>query len=180
MLARFARRDGITDKSLREAIERAESGLKDANTVATFMMFVGSASLPPFLVVGAAVIPCIGTLLNGRDDFRRLLYLNAFAHLPLICGSLISIFVFLVWSPHVDSSVPGQITVASAVDDIRSCLDEVLRSTPVFLVRVFGYMAQVWAFILFAYNALHRCAEAKLAVSDLREPTVQEVFTGMV
>lgn len=30
-LARFARREGITDKSLREAIERAESGLIDAD-----------------------------------------------------------------------------------------------------------------------------------------------------
>lgn len=123
------------------------------NTVATFMMFVGSASLLPFWVVGAAVITCVGILLNGRDDFRRLLYLNAFAHLPLICGSLVSVFVLLVWSPHVDSSIPGQITVASAVDDIRSYLDEILRTTPVFLVRVFGYLAQVWAFILFAYNA---------------------------
>ncbi len=30
-LARFARREGITDKSLLEAIERAESGLIDAD-----------------------------------------------------------------------------------------------------------------------------------------------------
>lgn len=30
-LARFARREGITDKSLREAIERADSGLIDAD-----------------------------------------------------------------------------------------------------------------------------------------------------
>ena len=30
-LARFARREGITDKSLREAIERAEGGLIDAD-----------------------------------------------------------------------------------------------------------------------------------------------------
>ena len=30
-LARFARREGIADKSLREAIERAESGLIDAD-----------------------------------------------------------------------------------------------------------------------------------------------------
>lgn len=30
-LARFARREGITDKSLRDAIERAENGLVDAD-----------------------------------------------------------------------------------------------------------------------------------------------------
>jgi hypothetical protein len=125
----------------------------DFSAIVSFLSIAGGISIIPFWVVGAGVMTCWAVLFNGRENFRKVLIISGYAHLPLLVFAAVAIGIISAYPPSAEMPITTSTDIAQIVGDVQNYRDELLRAPPVRLVRILGYGAQLWFLALLAVAA---------------------------
>jgi Yip1 domain. len=107
----------------------------------------------PFWLVSAGFMTACAVLFDGRENFRKVLILNGYAHLPLLLYGVIALSGMLFWPPHVEIQNNGSTNVSEAASIIQAYHDDLFNTPFMRINRVLSYAAQLWSLILLAVGA---------------------------
>jgi len=125
----------------------------DFSAIVSFLSIAGVISIIPFWMVGAGVMTYWAVLLNGRENFRKVLIISGYAHLPLLIFAAVAIGIIFAYPPSAEMPITNSTDMAQVVRDVQNYRDEFLRAPSVQLVRILGYGAQLWFLALLAVAA---------------------------
>lgn len=125
----------------------------DFSAIVSFLSIAGGISIIPFWMVGAGVMTYWAVLLNGRENFRKVLIISGYAHLPLLIFAAVAIGIIFAYPPSAEMPITNSTDMAQVVRDVQNYRDEFLRAPSVQLVRILGYGAQLWFLALLAVAA---------------------------
>lgn len=125
----------------------------DFSAIVSFLSMAGGISIIPFWVVGAGVMTCWAVLLDGRENFRKVLIISGYAHLPLLIFALIALGVIFAYPPSAEMPTTNPIDISLIAANIQNYRDELLRTPSIQLIRTLGYAAELWFLALLALAA---------------------------
>ncbi len=104
--------------------------------------------------LATAILVCLCVLANGKGDFRQMLRLTGFAHLPLAIGGLSVLIVVLLFPPDIDFyPFSSASNIGMFLEQLPALEAELRSSVPAILSRVLIGYFYVWMYLLWVLAA---------------------------
>ncbi|MBI3269363.1 MAG: YIP1 family protein [Planctomycetes bacterium] len=115
-------------------------------------------------IIGSGILCCLCILLDGDADFRKVLELGGYAHLPLLLFSVCLFLFAFFYRPSLDLPLRTDISEQEKVQEIGVAMDKEVRSVSFRLIASFLGCCLLWHYVLWTI-ALKECGKLSFGKS---------------